>query len=392
MYDILEDKRVHCTSIMTVVTVGEYLELVDHVYAKKGGIEGQRAPLKTKTALTIRKRMVSDLQIGAVIPPIVVGVLVTAEERKQLSDIADEAALIGFVGTLDPDKISIIDGMQRTTALKEAEAANNDVRTRRVRVEFWITEFLNSLIYRMLVLNTGQVPWELARQLETVYGQFLRKITEELGASTVSIFSKDDQRRRVDAGQYHGSRIVELLLVFSSRKTEVEVRDRVAEDFARLDAIETSAHAQFIEYFIEMLRNLVLLDKAFSKIETDQTEPPSRFASGKEIFGSFPAMVGFAAAVAVFLFDEPGFEINWVTAADNIKKVQESTRIVTEKLHSLDVDQGREFMQLGLLQEQMAGRRGAVGRYERDFFKRAFTAMFKHAERLESLEPCWRAA
>ena len=51
-------------------------------------------------------------------------------------------------------------------ALEEDELAAE----REVREEFWVAEKVNSLIYRMLVLNTGQVPWETGRQLETVYG------------------------------------------------------------------------------------------------------------------------------------------------------------------------------------------------------------------------------
>ena len=326
------------------------------------------------------------------IPPIVVGVLVTEEERRRLADLADAPRLLAFFAALEADKISIIDGMQRTTALKEADAANPDVRARRMRVEFWVTEFISSLIYRMLVLNTGQVPWELARQLETVYGQFLRKISAELGADDVAIFLKDDQRRRANAAQYQGSTIVELLRAFLSRKTEVEVRDRVAEDFARLDAIETSAHAEFIDFFVQMLRCLVRLDRASSRLERDPAEPAARLDAGKDIFGSFPAMAGFAAAVSVYLFDEPGFPIDWASAAEKMIAGLSATDILVARLDDLNAEGLRQFMQLGLLQERMTGRRGGVGRHERELFKRAFAAMLRHADRLENMEPCWRAA
>ena len=391
MFDTLEDTRVHCTSIMTSMTAGEYLDLVEHVYKKKGGIEGQRSPLKTKTAVIIRNRMVSDLQTGAVIPPIVVGVLLSDTEQAELAKLLTTPELVAFFQALDADKISIIDGMQRTTALKEAEAVDPNIRKRKVRVEFWVTKFINSLIYRMLVLNTGQVPWELARQLETVYSQFLKKITAELGDDDVAIFLKDDQRRRANAAQYQGSRIIELLLVFSSRKTEVEVRDQVAEDFARLDAVETSAHAEFIEFFVEMLRYLARLDRAFSRLGPIAADAASRFDAGKDIFGGLPAMAGFAAAVSVYLFDEPGFKLDWTTATKKMTDVRAAMDSLLTRLEKMNESELRDFMQLGLLQELTSGRRGGVGRYERELFKKAFTAMLKFAGRLESLEPCWRA-
>ena len=98
MFDRLEDERVHCTSIMTTMTVGDFLGLVDKVYYQRGGIEGQRAPLKTKTAISIRKRMVSDLEKGAVIPPIVVGVLVSEEERHALEAFESLSEIISKRG------------------------------------------------------------------------------------------------------------------------------------------------------------------------------------------------------------------------------------------------------------------------------------------------------
>lgn len=391
MLDLLEDRRIDCTSIMTSMSVGEYLALVDHVYANRGGIEGQRAPLKTKTALTIRKRLVHDLQVGAVVPPIVIGALVTRGERAALRELQSSQELPTFFRNLEVDKLSIIDGMQRTTALKEAIQANGEMANEKVRVEFWATEYINSLIYRMLVLNTGQVPWELARQLETVYSQFLQRISDELGKDNVEIFSRDDLRRRANAAQYQGHAIVELLLVFSSRKPEVEVKDKVAEDFARLDIIETSAHANFIGDFVEMLRLLSRLDRAFSRLGKDPEAQPTRLSSGKDIFGSFPAMAGFAAAVAIAIYDEPGFSIDWDTTAEKLVRIAQATNAISARLEALTEAELREFLQLELLQERMTGRRGGVGRYERELFRKAFTAMLNNADRLESMQPCWLA-
>ena len=243
----------------------------------------------------------------------------------------------------------------------------------------------------MLVLNTGQVPWDLPRQLETVYSQFLKTIKGQLIDAEVEIFSKDDQSRRSGAGQYQSSTIIELLLLFSSRKTEVELKDRVAEDFARLDAIETTAHAEFIQYFIEMLRSLAKLDIQFSRLPKDPDSTSTRLNSGKKIFGSFPAIAGFATAVAVALFDEPGFTIDWTAVPSRLIAVQKAVDALLAKMTQLDEAELREFLQLSLLEERLSGRRGGVGRYERELFKRAFSAMLKLADRLDNMAPCWLA-
>ena len=392
MYQTLEDRRIKCTSAITTLEVAEYLRLVEGVYEKRGGLDGQRAPLKTKTALTIRSRLVEDLQSGAVIPPVVLGVFVeTDEQLAEFSRISERQAFSQWVQSLPAESISIIDGMQRTTALKEAVSINPEISQTLVRVEFWISKFLNSLIYRMLVLNTGQVPWELARQLETVYGQFLRRITKEVQGDA-EIFERDEKRRRVEPGQYQGSSVIELLLIFSSRKSEVDIKDRVAEDFARLDAIETTAHAEFVDYFVEMIRMMVTLDRAFSLLPKDQDAPNARLRSGKDIFASFPAMAGFAAAVSVHLFDEPGFSIDWEKAAVRMKETKDAIEVLDARLRAFDPDELRQFMQMETLAEKLSGRRGGVGRYEREMFRKAFMSMIRNADRLESMAPCWLAS
>lgn len=392
MYQTLEDRRIKCTSAITAIQVSQYLGLVEGVYAKRGGLDGQRAPLKTKTGITIRSRLVADLQSGAVIPPVVLGVLIENDNQfVEFSKISDSQTFAAWVQALPPESISIIDGMQRTTALKEAVSANSDIGETTVRVEFWISKYLNSLIYRMLVLNTGQVPWELARQLETVYGQFLRRITKEVKGDA-EIFERDDKRRRVAPGQYQGSSIIELLLIFSSRKSEVDIKDRVAEDFARLDAIETTAHAEFVDYFVEMIRLMVTLDRAFSLLPRADSASTARLQSGKDIFASFPAMAGFAAAVSVHLFDEPGFSIDWESAAIRMTEVKAAIEILDKRIRALDAEGLRQFMQMETLAEKLSGRRGGVGRYEREVFRRAFMSMIRNADRLESMAPCWLAS
>jgi hypothetical protein len=102
------------------MTIQDYLALVERVYERNGGIDGQRARLKTKTALTIRSRLVSDLIDGAVIPPIVLGYLASESEINAFSQASNLSEVAQYLQSADDGKISIIDGMQRTTALKDA--------------------------------------------------------------------------------------------------------------------------------------------------------------------------------------------------------------------------------------------------------------------------------
>jgi hypothetical protein len=389
MYHKLHDHRVNCISILAEMQIGAYIDMVEEVYQSMGGIEGQRAPLKTKTGITIRNRLVSDLTLGAIMPPVVIGILLDPANYRKVDEVSGLHELMEIVHDIGAERISVIDGMQRTTAMLEAMRADPTVAEASIRVEFWVSDKLNSLIYRMLVLNTGQVPWEIGRQLETVYNQFLRQIRDELGED-VEVFLLNSQRRRAQAGQYQSRNIIELLLLFSSRKSELDIKDRVAEDFARLDAIETTSHSDFLDYFTQSLRLMSQLDKEFSRL-TEGPQENARIRDGKDIFASFPAMVGFCAAVSVEVFDEPGFQINWSQTKSKMDGISAAVGTILEKLHVLDQAALGRFLELQLLEERLTQRSGQVGRFEREFFRRAFSAMFRNSARLTNMEPCWLA-
>lgn len=67
--DILLDGKLKCISILTRMTVSDYLGLVEKAYSNRGGISGQREALKQKTAISIRNRMIEDIKGGTILPP-----------------------------------------------------------------------------------------------------------------------------------------------------------------------------------------------------------------------------------------------------------------------------------------------------------------------------------
>jgi len=388
--NIIHDSRVDCYSVMTAMPVSQFLSMVTTAYENRGGIEGQRAPLKTKTGISIRTRLVEDLASGAVIPPVVIGILADSDLIGAIKNHAEDETLLTSLLQVDADSLSIIDGMQRTTALRDAVNKNAELNQTSMRVEFWVSRNLNSLIYRMLVLNTGQVPWEISRQLETVYSQLLKIIDGALGADA-QIFTLTDARRRSDAGQYQASTIIRLFLSFSSRKPEFDLKDKVAEDFSRMDAIEASSHEAFLGYFIRTLKMAAKLDRMFSRSSPAQAKSTDRIGDGKELFQSFPALVGFFVAVAIRIFDEPGFDVDWAEADNKLASIEtaiDSLISATTTFTALEID---EYLQLETLNQRLAQRAGQVGRFERDFFVRAFTFMIDKADRLNDLLPVWRA-
>lgn len=119
--DILNDSRINCVSVVTTVSIRDYIDLVVEAYSERGGIIGQRDALKTTSAIRIRRRMVSDIEQGAVLPPVVLGLVLDASSFNKIKGKSTTVAEVKRILSEDhADRLSIIDGMQRTTAILEA--------------------------------------------------------------------------------------------------------------------------------------------------------------------------------------------------------------------------------------------------------------------------------
>ncbi|HBC3563218.1 hypothetical protein [Vibrio cholerae] len=348
---------------------------------KKGGIHGQRAPLKTKTAQTIRKRMVNDIAEGAILPPIVVGAITDDATYEKLKNAEID------ITKDDICSFSIIDGMQRTTALQDALKNNHNISNKSIRIEYWVSTSMNSLIYRMLVLNTGQVPWDIKRQLDTIYDPIVREIERKI--ENIDIRLIDETGRRSTAGQYQSSKLIEYFLCFSTRKVDVELKDKVSEDFARMDAITSVSNNESLQNFISVIEQMVNFDSLIGNLK--DISDNGKFKSGKDLFTSIPAGAGFVSAASVFIYGPPGLDYSPEEIHENSLKFKEIMTSFLEKLSSLSQQKQADFLEFQLLNEKLSARSSKVGTFERDFFFKSFEALFNFSERLPSMQACWSA-
>ncbi|MGF6591062.1 hypothetical protein [Pseudomonas sp. 2835] len=386
-YHVLTDQRTGCLSAILTTSAKKYLELIEDVYKDKGGIKGQRTQLKTKTGIRIRERMVKDIAAGAILPPIVIGAILDDQEFNAAADFTDDQQISELLNSLNKQQLSIIDGMQRTTALLEASDIN-PIESNPVRIEIWFAKSINSLIYRMLILNTGQVPWDIKRQLETIYEPILARIQKDV--NNIDVLGINSNQRRTEAGQYQGSKLIEFFLAFSSRKTNIDIKEKVAEDFVRMDAAEATADGTFVDTFVEIIKILSDLDSVFFRGKA-QEQIDGRFKSGKDIFTSTPAGLGFVTAAAVYIFGAPGFTRNSESSIARSAELKLKISQLIETLNNIPEAQLFDFLELVSLNERIDRPSGKVGEFEREFFFKAFSALFSHAPELPNMDVCWAA-
>lgn len=386
--DFLFDNRTECFSVLETMKVGDYLELVREAHAAKGGIKGQRDSLKTTSAKRIRSRMVDDIRRGAVLPPVVLGIVLGEDRFRQFEKWTVKDTSSSFFTKDEFQEISIIDGMQRTTALMEAYEIDQSVSQRRMRVEFWISKGVENLIYRMLVLNTGQVPWTLARQLSVVYNPLLTEISKNV-KGIGRVLTPDEPGRRVQHGEFSSDALIELYIAFSLRKTGIDTKEALSDEFSKLDFVENLSQGSFQKKFYKCMEVLVALDKAFSRYDSQRK---GKLSKGQNIFDSQPARIGLTVAIGQHVVGRPAMERLEAEQQKRIAQLSSDAEAFCKKLDDMPEDDLGEYLRLEVLAEMLDKRVGQVGRYERTVFSDAFNVLIQEQFDVPNMEPCWRAS
>lgn len=385
--DYLIDHRGNCMSVMFTVMFPQYADLINSAYGNRGGIEGQRGALKSSTAIRIRKRMIDDIASGTVLPPVVIGAAVEGVNYQNFSNMTEQELIDWLIE--HAEDLSLIDGMQRTTAMLEA-AKSSSLDDYKIRVELWLAQSINSLIYRMLVLNSGQVPWDVRRQLETVFSSVLKQIHRDV--SNIEIFGIDDARRRRSARQYQSSNILEMYLVFGSRKEKIDIKERLSDEFVRLDFLDLTSSNDSTHQFSLALSLMARLDDCFTKVTVTPEADRERFLNGIDIFSSQPACVGFMVSTAILMLGRPGNTQSKALLEGKWNNYRESFEQLLTRMENMPTGELKEFLALPTLSEKLIGTKSSkVGDFEREFFKVAFTTLYEEGNNLSSFEICWNA-
>lgn len=383
------DSRSECLSILVSMNLAEYKEIVYSSYTQGGNLEGQRGIIRrSSVASKIRKRMNDDFVAGAIFPHVVIGVLTSPEDFLSLKNGNKEFS----PGTYAYDSISIIDGMQRSGIYFSNYDGNED---REIRVEFWVSDKTVKLLYRMLVLNTGQVPWNTRRQVEVIFGGLSKSIIEytlKKNAdlqSCLEIISVDDGKRRTQACKYHKSTMIELYLGFNTRKVKVDVGDELADEFQRFDMMESIEKDCNFELFVDAFSYLCKMDLAFSN--SASTAENGQFKEGKDIFGSVPACLGFIVACAEFVMGKIPVERR---EEDKRNKNEKLNCQINKAIAMIQNNQDKDFLMLESLNdviEQLPKNR--IGDEMRSTFKQIFSELLKYDEldEINSMEAFWRS-
>jgi hypothetical protein len=247
------------------------------------------------------KNLRADLKIGCILPTIVLAVRDIEASVTQKYDPKDgfmKASredldrLQEAIRIIKPDHVDIVDGLQRTNALRQThdELAKEDrlaFLKRSLRLEIWINIAFFPLAYRMLLLNAGQRPMSMKHQIDILSGG-LAKDLEDL--SGIEILKVKDHKRRVRPGQFHLSTLAQAFQAWMQRSPNVDRTNLVVETMVVDEALEslgidlTDTDGNQRDGFRQLVDWLLQLDHALG-------EEQNRF------FGNDTVVLGFAAAI-----------------------------------------------------------------------------------------------
>lgn len=376
---VLKDSCSHSYSIMTTMKISDYLDLVKDCQQ----LNAQRDVLRTRAATTIRKRLIDDITKGAIIPPIVLGIVIPEDEHV---DIENFEGIFNRV----KESIVIIDGIQRTESLKKAINIAPEIENLNIRVEIWASHRVSSLIYRMLVLNTGQVPWNTRRQIEVIYEPL--KIETESRVDGLRLISIGDNERRSIAGEFPADKIADLFIAFTSRKVTFDNKESLADDFTRLDIIDMTSRIDVSDFFFETVEMIVKLDQQFFRYNPRENNRREKMRIGRDLFTSNPSRVAFAAAVSTYILGRPGSKERSSEEQNNkMRSLKQNFNELVQRLEHIDDDGIGLYLSLDVLNEILTSLPSKrIGDEERKFFFDAYSLLIKEEFKLGSLEEAWR--
>ena len=382
---LLRDTRIGGLSISAVTTIGDYVQWYRR-YGLENKLNEQRPTLHTRSANMIRQRLIEDLKTGAVIPPIVIGF--TTDADLQCVTEGNTAQLIAR----HLEAATVIDGMQRSAALEIALDQQPGIVGNQLRVDVWVSNMTVGLIYRMLVLNTGQTPWDVKRQMEVIYKPLIVETRHQIPG--IQLNERNDGRRRTNGGEYPASSIVELFIAFSSRKELVNNADRIADDFTRLDITQMAGETGFSQLFFDSLRIMVEFDVAISLYRNENGDEGDgvKFVNGMDIFTNMPAKIGFMVALSQEILGRVGAAER--TDEEEIRRmhsIQACFADFKDRLERMGNRELGEFLQIPLLNETINTLPvKKIGNAQREFFRKDFSTIVESGFAVDNMEVVWR--
>jgi len=310
VFDLKEDKKVNAKNLLIDIPISDYIYLIKETIQE---LDIQRP--KIISGKQVYNRLIQDLIEGTIIPPISLIIKENSDFFKAIEDKKDIKAIELTINKyIKPGDLSILDGLQRTFCILEIidkhseDYEKKNISELRIRAELWFKINPTAILYKMLVLNTGQVKMSMKHQIEILnislrdsIIKYAREMERDISFSTYK-----NPRETDNVFKYKLSDIVEAFTSFITRNPIVDKPNEVVKELERMKFIEEHPSTQSIldnKELKEFSVILVSLDASINDkygdglidIESEE-EIRLKWTSRNDIMRSAPALSGIFAA------------------------------------------------------------------------------------------------
>ena len=182
-----KDCRTNTNVVYAEIKISEYLDFIGDDF-DRFEIQRKRQDPKKYT------RLKEDIKKGALLPGITLAI-----NPSKVSEFIDEVVNDDKKGLIDKlnksSDIYILDGLQRTYIIKDLKDEGAEFnQDQKLLLEIWFEDKIEHLIYRLIVLNSGQKPMSMRHQVELLFTTLKTEIETEIPNLNIYV-EKDGQIR-----------------------------------------------------------------------------------------------------------------------------------------------------------------------------------------------------
>lgn len=308
-----KDLRTNTNVLYAEILVNDYLKLVGKDFDK---FEIQRKRVDPKKY----SRLKNDFKNGALLPGITLAI--EFSQVKKYFDLLESSSYDDIKDLLlKEEDIYILDGLQRTYIINDLIEEKTEFKEgQKLLLEIWFEENIEHLIYRLIVLNSGQKPMSMRHQVELLFMTLKNNLISDIDG--LELYLEKDGQIRSKAKKFAFDRVVNSYYSFLTKSPEID-RDNLVVKKLNEDDILSSTETELNDNYSSFKKYLQVysnLDSEIFRIYQNSDE----LSSFKNWFSEENTMKAFFAAVSKFKIDEKR-EARMDDALSKLKKTLEST-------------------------------------------------------------------
>lgn len=288
-----KDLRTNTNVLYAEILAKDYIKLVGKDF-DKFEIQRKRVDPKKYT------RLKEDIKKGALIPAITLAIEFSQVSKYlSLIEASNYIKIQEFLN--NQESIYILDGLQRTFIINDIEEENDQLNNeQKLLLEIWFEEDITHLIYRLIVLNSGQKPMSMRHQVELLFITLKNSLTSDI--EDLELYLEKDNSLRSKSRKFAFDRIVNAYYSFLTKSPETD-RDNLVVKKLNEDDILSSTETQLNQnynLFKKYLKIYCELDSEIFRIYSSTED----LSSYKNWLSEENTLKSFFAAVSKFNIDD----------------------------------------------------------------------------------------